>query len=106
MGSAAEVGERALLVEGNSCVLGQVVYELDLILLAVFLHELDSFRAGKFEPFYGNFRLDYLLHFDFDFLEIFLRNGRVEIDVVIKAVVDYGTYREIAGRINIFNRLR
>ena len=37
--SCAQVGEIALLIEGDDRVLGQVVYELDLIGLVLFLHQ-------------------------------------------------------------------
>ncbi len=105
MRTAAKVGEGALLVKGYDGVLGQVVYKLCLVAFLVLLHKLQGLRAGKFEALYRSFCLYDFVHFAFDFGKIVLRYRRVEIYIVIKAVIDYGTYCKLAGRVNIFDCL-
>ena len=105
MRSAAKVGERTLLVEGDNGVFGEVVDELYLILLLVARHELDCLFSGQLETLYGGVGLDYLLHFGLYLAEVLLRYGSVEVYVVVKAVFDYGTYRKFAGGENGLYRL-
>ena len=104
--SAAEVDERALAVEGDLLPLGKVLYELDLVGLMILAHERDRLFARKRKPLDGKVALDDLFHLRFDLGKIFHRDGRLEINVVIIAVVDDGTDGEFAGRIDGFKRLR
>ena len=106
MRSPAKVGKRALLIEGNYRVFGQIVYQLDFIFFLILFHKLQRFGTGKLEPFDRSVRFDNFKHFDFDFSKIVLRNGGIEIDIVIKTVFNYGAYGKATSGINVFNSLR
>ena len=103
--TAAKVGKIALFIEGNRFSFGQIFDKFHLIFFVVTLHEFERFFPRKNKTFDGKIALDDLLHLRFDFCEVFLCNGRDEIDVVIESVLDDGTYRELAGGINGFERL-
>ena len=47
MGTGAQIGEIALLVEANYSILGQIVDELNLIGLFLFFHKFDGFLTGQ-----------------------------------------------------------
>ena len=88
MRAGAEVGELALGVEGDVRVGGQVVDELDLVRLVLFLHVFDSFLARQLKALELQLFLADLAHFGLDGIEMLL--GKVErgVKVVVEAVVD------------------
>ena len=70
MGSGAEVGKIALLVEGNHGVLGKVVDQLHFVRLGLVLHELDCFGTGQFKAFQLQLFLADFAHFGFQLLQL------------------------------------
>ena len=95
--SAAEVGECALLIEADLLALGKVLNEFDLVRLMILAHERDRLLAGEREAADGQVALDDLAHLRLDLLEVLHRDGRLEVDVIVVAVVDDGTDGELAG---------
>ena len=103
---AAEVDERALLVEGDLLPLGQVVDELHFIVFAEAAHEGDRLAARQREALDGEVALDDLLHLRLDLGKVLHRDGRLEVDVVVEPVVDDGADRKLRSRENVLDRLR
>ena len=99
MRAGAEVGELALGVEGDVRVGGQVVDELDLVRLVLFLHVFDSFLARQLKALELQLFLADLAHFGLDGIEMLL--GKVErgVKVVVEAVVDRRADGELDLRI-------
>ena len=106
MRPCAQVGKIALFIEGYLFACGQVFDERDLIFFGKFGHQLDRIVPRQSEPLDGQIALDDLFHFRFYFGKVVLRDGRLKIDVVIKAVLDGRPDGELAGRIDRFYRLR
>ena len=105
MRAGAEVGELALLIEAYDGVLGQVLYELDLVGLVLIGHELDGLGARQLEALYGQLLLAYLAHLGLYLLEHLGGEGDVGVDVVVEAVLDSGAYRQLALGIQALHRL-
>ena len=91
----AEVREFALRVERDQGVFWQVVDEFDLVGLAEAFKELQRFVAGDFLADERQVLLDDLPHFLFDVGEVGVAELAVHIDVVVEAVVDGRTDREL-----------
>ena len=104
--AGAEVGELALGVEGDVRVGGQVVDELDLVRLVLFLHVFDSFLARQLKALELQLFLADLAHFGLDGIEMLL--GKVErgVKVVVEAVVDRRADGELDLRIQALDGLR
>ena len=100
--SLAKVHEISLLVEGDFFAFGKIFDELHFVIFLEALHIFNGFFARQRESFDGEIALDDALHFHFYLLKIVHRDGRGEVYVVIKAVVDYGPDGKFAGRINGF----
>ncbi len=103
---AAEVDECTLAVEGDLLPLRQILDELHLVLFMIFAHEGDRFLAGKGEALDGQIALDDVLHLRLDLGKVLHRDGRSEVDIVVKPVVDDGTDGKLAGGIDGLERLR
>ena len=103
--TSAKVDKIPLLIEGNFFALGQIFNELHFIILGKIFHELNRLVLGEREPLDRQIALDNLFHFRLYLFKVGLGDGRHEIHVVIKAVVNDGAYRKLAGRINDFKRL-
>ena len=106
MRACAEVCEIALAEEAYRGILGQVVYQLCLVGLAHFLGKLQCLFAGKSEALELDIFLYYFLHFGFDFREVVLGEGGFAVEIVIEAVGDGGTYRELRVGIEVLYCLR
>ena len=86
--ACAEVCKLALRVERDVRVFGQVVDQLDLIRLILFLHIFDGFLARQLEALELQLFLADLAHLGLDGVEIFLREVERSVEVIIEAVVD------------------
>ena len=105
MRAGAEVGELALPVETDDGVLGQVLYELDLVGLALLLHELDGLGAGQLEALDGQLLLADLAHLSFDLLQHLGSEGDVGVDVVIEPVLNGRADGQLALGVQALYRL-
>ena len=90
VGTGAQVGELALLIEGDVGVLGQVVDQLHLEGLALLLHELDGLLPGQLKPLQLQLLLADLPHLGLDLLQVLGGEGEGGVHVVVPALVDGG----------------
>ena len=90
MGAGAQIGELALLVEGDVGVLRQIMDQLHLVGLALLLHELDGLFPGQLEPLQLQLLLADLPHLCLDLLQVLRREGEGGVQVVVPALVDGG----------------
>ena len=86
--ASAEVGKLALRVERDVRVLGQIVDQLDLIRLVLFLHIFDGLFPRQLEALQLQLFLADLAHLGLNGVKIFLREVERRVKVVIEAVVD------------------
>ena len=105
MRTCAQVGEFALLVEGDRSVLGQVVDQLYLVRLLALLHELDSFLTRKLEALELFLLLADLAHLGLECVQMLLREGERCIEVVIEAVFDSRADGQLDLRVQTLYRL-
>ena len=75
-------------IERDVRVLGQVVDQLDLIRLVLFLHILDGLVARQLKALELQLFLADLAHLGLDGVKIFLREVERRVEVVVEAVVD------------------
>ena len=106
MRACAQVGELALLVEGNGSVLRQIVNQLYLVRLLELFHELDGFRARQLEALKLLLLLADLTHLCLKSIEVLLREGERRIKIVVEAVVDGRADGQLDLRIQAFYCLR
>ena len=78
MGTGAQVGELALLIERDVGIGGQILNQLHLIGLALFLHELDGLFPGQLKPLQLQLLLADLAHLGFDLLHDLGSKGKGE----------------------------
>ena len=105
MRACAEICEIALRVEGDLLApLGVLLDQLLLIRLAG--HLLHGLRRRQLETLERDIFLDNLLHLGLDFLEIFAGNRRLEIEVVVEAVVHRRADCELCARVQAADCLR
>ena len=90
VGSGAEVHELTLLVEADGGVLGEVLHELDLVVLALGLQVLDGLGPGEGVGLELEVLLDDLLHLGLDLLEVLGGEPALLVEVVVEPVVDGG----------------
>jgi len=90
VGAGAQVGELALLIEGDVGVGGQVVDELHLVGLLLLLHELQGLFPGQLEPLQFQLFLADLPHLRLDLLQMLRGEGEGSVQVVVPALVDGG----------------
>ena len=105
MRACAQVGELALLVEGDRSVFGQVVDQLYLVRLLALLHELDSFLTRKLEALELFLLLADLTHLGLECVQMLLREGERCIEVVIEAVFDSRADGQLDLRVQTLYRL-
>ena len=86
MGAGAKVHKFALAVEADHSVLRQVLDQLHLVGLALFLHILDRLLPGQLKPLQRQLFLADLAHFLLDFLHDFRSEGEGGIQVIVEAV--------------------
>ena len=88
MGAGTEVGELTLSVEADDGVLRQVVDQLHLVRLALFLHELQGFLPGQLKALQLQLLLADLAHLALDLFHDLRGEGKGRVHVIVKAVVD------------------
>ena len=87
-GPGAQVGELALLIEGDVGVLGQILDQLHLEGLRLLLHELNGLGPGQLEPLQLQLLLADLPHLRLDLGQILLCEGKGCVQIVVKTAVD------------------
>ena len=90
MGAGAQVGELALLIEGDVGVLGQILDQLHLEGLRLLLHELNGLGPGQLEPLQLQLLLADLPHLGLDLLQVLRREGEGGVHIVVPALIDGG----------------
>ena len=108
MGACAEVGELALRIEGDHLVLGQILNQLHLIVLTLLTEECNRLCTGNLAADKRQILLDDLLHFLFDITKIGIRQLVLHVEIVVEAILDRRSDRElhVALRIQALHRLR
>ena len=106
MGPGAEVGEVALLIEGDHRVLGEVVDQLHLVGLVHLLHQLQRLRPGQFKALQLLLGLADPAHFRLDGLEVIGGKDVLTVHVVVEPVVDGGADGKLCARVQVLNGLR
>ena len=103
----AEIRELALCIGGDDLVLGQILDQLDLVVLALRTEIFDCLRTRNLAPLGFQILLDNLLHFLFEVTQIGLRQLTVNVKVVVEPILDRRTNGElhIAVRIEPLHRL-
>src|SRR5437588_8327190 len=105
MGSGAKVEKIAIAIERDRFPRRNVLNDVELVFgggssrtqgaqFATFRH-LERVIARNFYAFEGMVGFDLLLHLVLDFLEILRRDAVGKVDVVVKAVLDRRTGREL-----------
>ena len=105
MRSTAKVDKITLLIEGNIFSLGDIRKKFRLVGLFHLGDRLLCFATRANDASDGKICLDDALHFRFDFLKIRLRDGCLEIKIVIESVVDCRSYCQLNRRINVLDCL-
>ena len=90
MGTGAQVGELALLVEGDGSILRQILDQFHLIRLALLLHELNGFLAGQLEALQLQLLLADLPHLGLDLGHVLRGKGKGCVHIVVPALLDGG----------------
>ena len=106
MRACAQVGELALLVEGNGSVFRQIVNQLYLVRLLALFHELDGLCARQLEALELLLLLADFAHLCLESIEVLLREGERRIKIVVEAVVDGRADGQLHLRIQAFYCLR
>ena len=104
--SAAKVDKIALLKEGNLLALGNIRKQFQLIILFYAFDGLFRFRTGRRNALNGHISLNNALHFRLDFFEIGLIYGSLELEIVIKTVLNCRSDCKLHCGIHILHRLR
>ena len=89
-GTGAQVGEVALLVEGDVGVLRQVLDELHLVGLLLLLHELDGLLTGQLKALQLQLLLADLAHLGLESSQILGGEGAGGVKIVVEPVLDAG----------------
>ena len=107
MGACAEVGELALRIKGDHLVLWQILNQLHLIILTLLTEECNRLCTGNLAADKRQILLDDLLHFLFDITKIGIRQLVLHVEIVVEAVLDRRSNRElhVALRIQALHRL-
>ena len=95
MRACAEVNIVPLFEEAEFLILGQVVYKLYLVGLALILHKLYSLGSGKCEALHLKIFLNDFLHFGFESGYILVGKSSVAVEIVIEAVFNRRTYGKL-----------
>ena len=107
MGACAEVGELALRIERGHLVLRQILNQLHLIVLTLLTEECNRLCTGNLAADKRQILLDDLLHFLFDITKIGIRQLVLHVEIVVEAVLDRRSDRElhVALRVQALHRL-
>ena len=84
--ACAQVCEVSLLVEGDNCILRQILNQLYLVGFFSFFHIFDCLCSGQFKSFNRNVLFCDFLHFNFQCFQFFLCEGLFSVEVIIEAV--------------------
>ena len=103
MGAGAEVGEFALLVEGDDLVLRQVVNKFHLVRLV--LHQFQRFLPGQLEPLQLQLLFADLPHLRLDLGEHLAGKGKGSVHIIVKAVFDGRTNGQLDLRMQALDGL-
>ena len=106
VGSRTEVHKLALTVEADDRILRKIADELDLVGLALFLHEADGFLPGQLKALEREILLRDLFHLLFDLFQIVLGKGLRRVKIVVKAVFNGRADGQLDLRIQALDRLR
>ena len=90
VGAGAQVRELTLLIEGDDGILRQVVDQLDLVGLFLFLHELNGLGAGQLEALQLQLLLADLPHLGLDLGHVLRSKGKGCVHIVVPALLDGG----------------
>ena len=90
VGAGAQVGEVALLVEGDDGILRQVLDELHLVGLLLLLHELDGLLTGQLEALQLQLLLADLAHLGLESSQILGSEGAGGVKIVVEPVLNAG----------------
>ena len=104
--AGAQVNELALPVEADDGVLREILNELNLVRLALLLHECDGLRAGQLKTLEREVFLRDLFHLLLDGGQIVRRERLGRIEIVIEPVVDGRPDGELDLRMEALDRLR
>ena len=105
MGAGAQVGELALLVEGDVGIGGQILDQLHLVGLALLLHELDGLFPGQLKPLQLQLLLADLAHLALDLLHDLGGKGEGRVHIVIEAFLDRGADGQLHLRVQTLDGL-
>ena len=105
MGAGAQIGELALLVEGDVGVLRQIMDQLHLVGLALLLHELEGLFPGQLKALQLQLLLADLAHLSLKLLQDLRSEGEGGVHVVVKALVDGGADGQLYLRVQALHRL-
>ena len=105
VGAGAQVRELTLLIEGDDGILRQVVDQLDLVGLFLFLHELNGLGAGQLEALQLQLLLADLPHLGFQLGQLGLGEGGGGVEVVVEPVFDGGANGQLHLRVQALHGL-
>ena len=105
MRAGTEIHELSLLIEADLLALRQILNQLYLIGLTLFLHEGDRLVPGLREAHDFQVLLDDLLHLRLDLFKIVRGKRRLKVHVVVEAVRDGGADGQLDARIQTLHRL-
>ena len=101
VGAGAEIRKLALRIGGDDLVLGQILDQLDLVVLALGTEELDCFVARDLTALKFQILLDNFLHFLLDVAQIGIRQLAIHVEVIVEAVLNRGTNGELHVAVRI-----
>ncbi|MPN53330.1 hypothetical protein SDC9_200994 [bioreactor metagenome] len=105
MGAGAQVGELALLIEGDGDALRKIVDQLHLIGLALILHELDGLGPGQLKPLQLQLLLADFPHLGLHFLQYLRGKGERGVHIIVEALVDRGADGQLHLRVQALHGL-
>ena len=105
MRACAQIHEFALTVKADYRILRQILDQLHLIVFVSLLHEGDRLITGKRKALQRQALLHDLLHFLFDCGKILAGNGLLKFKIIVKAVLDGRSDRQLRIRIQALYRL-
>ena len=103
--TCTQVNEITLLVEADNCIFRQVVDQFYLVGFVLFFHQLQCFFARQFEAFQLQLFLANLAHFSFQSSQSFGSENGIAVDVVVEAVIDGGTDRQLCFGVQALHSL-
>ena len=105
MRSGTEIHKISLTVEGYPRTLWKIIYKLNLIWLILLLHKFQRFLSCKLKALKGYLLFHYFFHLSLYPVEIFLRERRLYIEIIIKPSIYRRTNCKLCLRIETLYRL-